>query len=173
MLKLHFLLLRHLNFFDRTLYFHKFYPFILTWQLHKNLDSLCEHLAKYGLFVFIYTVVPLGYVYIYLNSLVGECLNEYSGNEHEKNEALTIISIEIILYWCWKLHYNLPAVDDYVSIFSSYFFRFMRRKKIFGLWNKVFNRGCTLIMAKACLKIIIKKWLFSSILSWKFFGIIL
>ena len=50
------------------------------------------------LFCFIYTALPTGYVYIYLNYLVGECLHEYSRNEHGKNEALTILSVEITLY---------------------------------------------------------------------------
>lgn len=46
----------------------------------------------------IYTSLPTGYVYIYLNYFVGECLHEYSRNEHEKNEALMILSLEITLY---------------------------------------------------------------------------
>lgn len=69
-------------------------------KLHKNLYSLCEHLSIIWIFcfVFIYTALPTGYVDIYLNYLVGECLREYSRNEHEKNEALTILSVEITLY---------------------------------------------------------------------------
>lgn len=115
---------------------------------------LCTSFHDMGFSVFIHTGLLTTYVYIYLNYLVGECLCEYSRNEHEKNEALTILSLEITLYWCWKLHYNLPVVDDYISISFPPVFYTREEKKVFGLWNKVCNRRSMLPMAKIYLKTI-------------------
>lgn len=73
-------------------------PLLSRGSSMKTYTPFANIFLQYGIFVFIYTVLPTGYVYIYLNYLVGEGLHEYSTNKHEKNEALTILSVEIAVY---------------------------------------------------------------------------
>lgn len=99
--------------------FTNFIPLLSHGSIIKLILLLCASFYDMDFSVFVYTDLPT--VYVYLNYLVGECLHEYSRNEHEKNKALTSFSLEITLYRGWKLHYDLPAEDNYKSFFPSYF----------------------------------------------------
>lgn len=117
--------------------------------------------------ILVYAGLPTGYVYIYLNYLVGERLHEYLEMNMRKIKPPMILSLEITLYWGWKLHYNLPAVDNYMRIFPFFYFFMPTRRKVLGLcirfptkevcWKwltseDTFKSGSDLYFLVACLK---------------------